>query len=177
MAKANSILFLLIGLKPDPIDGNLYGSHPFYLQTKYFEVGADHTTTLVTQDPDTLDSSKTYTSSSHGVYLRNAHGQEVLLRSDNVTWRTLGGSIDLFFFSGPTQPEVTSQYQEVIGLPVLQPYWGFGFHQCRWGYQNWSVTENVVNTYERFNIPLETIWNDIDYMNQYRDFDNDDVRF
>lgn len=161
----------------DPIDQNLYGSHPFYLQTSYYEIGDGNTTTLVTDNPDDLDSSKNYTSYTHGAYLRNAHGQEVLLRDANVTWRTLGGSIDLYFFSGPTQPEVTRQYLEVIGQPVLQPYWGFGFHQCRWGYQNWSVTEEVVNTYEQLGIPLETIWNDIDYMNQYRDFDNDDIRF
>jgi alpha-glucosidase len=160
----------------DPIDTNLYGSHPFYLQTKYFEVGDDNSTTLVTDHVNTTDSGN-YTSSTHGVYFRNAHGMEVLLQSRNVTWRTLGGSIDLYFFSGPTQPEVTQQYLNVIGLPVLQNYWGFGFHQCRWGYENWTVTEDVVNNYARFDIPLETIWNDIDYMFQYRDFDNDPVRF
>ena len=34
-----------------------------------------------------------------------------------------------------------------------------------------------MNSYEEFGIPLETIWNDIDYMKQYRDFDNDPIRF
>ncbi|EXJ87313.1 alpha-glucosidase [Capronia epimyces CBS 606.96] len=161
----------------DPIDYNLYGSHPFYLQTKYFEVGDHNRTTLVTEPLDTSNATSNYTSLSHGVYLRNAHGMEVLLRATNVTWRTLGGSLDLYFFSGPTQPDVTQQYLNVIGEPALQNYWGFGFHQCRWGYQNWSVTEDVVNNYERFAIPLEVIWNDIDYMNHYRDFDNDPIRF
>lgn len=161
----------------DPIDENLYGSHPFYLQTKYYELGDDNSTTLVTEEVDSGNMTGNYTSSTHGLYFRSAHAMEVLLRADNVTWRTLGGSIDLYFFSGPTQPEVTQQYLEVIGLPALQSYWGFGFHQCRWGYQNWSVTEDVVNTYRNFGIPLETIWNDIDYMNQYRDFENDHVNF
>ncbi|OAL39850.1 hypothetical protein AYO20_00762 [Fonsecaea nubica] len=161
----------------DPIDQNLYGSHPFYLQTKYFEVGSDNSTTLLTEQLDTTEATGNYTSFTHGVYFRNAHGMEVLLEANNVTWRTLGGSIDLYFFSGPTQPDVTSQYLNVIGMPMLQNYWGFGYHQCRWGYQNWTVTEAVVDSYERFGIPLETIWNDIDYMFQYRDFDNDPVRF
>ena len=31
-------------------------------------------------------------------------------------------------------------------------------HQCRWGYENWTVLENVVETYEKFGIPLEHIW-------------------
>lgn len=161
----------------DPIDENIYGSHPFYLQTKYFEVGADNSTNLVTEQLNTTNAESNYTSSTHGLYFRNAHGMEVLLRSTNVTWRTLGGSIDLYFFSGPTQPDITHQYLDVIGMPALQNYWGFGFHQCRWGYENWTVTEDVVNNYARFGIPLETIWNDIDYMFQYRDFDNDPIRF
>ncbi|KIX07926.1 uncharacterized protein Z518_02580 [Rhinocladiella mackenziei CBS 650.93] len=161
----------------DPIDRNLYGSHPFYLQTKYFEVEEGNSITLVTEQLNTTEATRNYTSSTHGVYFRNAHGMEVLLNPNNVTWRTLGGSIDLYFFSGPTQPDVTRQYLNVIGKPALQNYWGFGFHQCRWGYQNWSVTEGVVSNYEKFGIPLEVIWNDIDYMNQYRDFDNDPIRF
>ena len=113
----------------DPIDRNLYGSHPFYLQTRYYSSSGD----LVTESMNSTSSSANYTSYTNGVYFRNAHGMEVLMNPTNVTWRTLGGSIDLYFFSGPTQPEVTRQYLNVIGKPALQQYWGFGFHQCRWG--------------------------------------------
>jgi alpha-glucosidase len=155
----------------DPIDQNLYGSHPFYLDTRYF----DESGTVLTSNEKIPDAQ--YTSYSHGVYLRNAHGQEVLLRDKKITWRTIGGSIDLYFFSGSSQPEVTSQYLDVIGLPAMQQYFGFGFHQCRWGYENWTVVEAVVKTYEDFGIPLEVIWTDIDYMRSYRDFENDPIRF
>ncbi|KKY27734.1 putative alpha-glucosidase precursor [Phaeomoniella chlamydospora] len=156
----------------DPIDYNIYGSHPFYLDTRYYEVDSNGNEQLVTNDW-TADYDGEYRSYSHGVYLRNAHGQEILLRPSNVTWRMLGGSIDLFFFSGPSQPEVTSQYLKAVGLPAMQQYHTFGFHQCRWG----SELEDVVNNYAAFGIPLEHIWSDIDYMNQYRDFDNDANRY
>lgn len=59
----------------------------------------------------------------------------------------------------------------------MQQYWTFGYHQCRWGYANWSELQNVVDSFAKFSIPLETIWTDIDYMNQYRDFDNDQNTF
>jgi alpha-glucosidase len=157
----------------DPIDRNLYGSHPFYLNTRYYSSDGD----LLTESLNSSSEPGNYTSSTHGVYLRNAHGQEVLMNPTNITWRTLGGSIDLYFFSGPTQPDVTRQYLNVIGKPTMQQYWTFGFHQCRWGYANWSEVEAVVDAYENFGVPLETIWTDIDYMNQYRDFDNDQVRY
>ena len=161
----------------DPIDYNIYGSHPFYLDTRYYEQDASTgNLTLVTSNETASDVS--YVSYSHGVYLRNAHGQEILLKPENITWRTLGGSIDLYFFDGPSQPKVTANYQEAaVGLPAMQQYFSFGYHQCRWGYRNWTELSDVVANFRRFDIPLETIWTDIDYMNQYRDFDNDQIRF
>jgi len=100
----------------DPIDENIYGSHPFYLETKYSDLHPDNT--------ENEDLGK-HMSQSHGVYLRNAHAQEVLMHEKNITWRTLGGDIDLYFFSGPSQHEVTSQYLHQIGLPAMQQYWTF----------------------------------------------------
>jgi alpha-glucosidase len=81
-------------------------------------------------------------------------------------------------YAGPTQKDVTKAYQiSTVGLPAMQQYFTFGFHQCRWGYENWSMVEEVVDNFAKFGIPLENIWTDIDYMNQYRDFENDEVRF
>jgi alpha-glucosidase len=113
-------------------------------------------TLLTDEEPDP---SHQYISYSHGVFLRNAHGHEVLLRPENLTWRTLGGSIDLYFYAGSSQAEVTKSFQlSTIGLPAMQQYFAFGYHQCRWGYRNWSELADVVSSFERFEIPLETIW-------------------
>ena len=168
----------------DPIDYNIYGSHPFYLETRYFETKKSGKRDLFQRSASPGGSgghgggSSQYESASHGVYLRNTHGQEALLRADSLTWRTLGGSIDLFFFDGPTQPEVTKQYiTSAIGLPKLEPYWGFGYHQCRWGYTNWTNLREILDDFKAANIPLETIWTDIDYMDQYRDFTLDPHTF
>jgi Glycosyl hydrolases family 31 len=45
------------------------------------------------------------------------------------------------------------------------------------GYQNWTVLQSVVDTMREFNIPLENIWTDIDYMKEYRDFTNSPESF
>ncbi|KAF2681021.1 glycoside hydrolase family 31 protein [Lentithecium fluviatile CBS 122367] len=172
----------------DPIDRNIYGSHPFYLDTRYFE----KSNSTMAKRPVKMSeieergygyqgrgkSGSPYESYSHGVYLRNIHGQEVKLESESLTWRVLGGSIDLFFFGGPTPADVTKQFvMAAAGAPAMQNYWAFGYHQCRWGYRNWTETREVVETLRAFDIPMETIWLDIDYMDQYRDFTLDPVSF
>ncbi|THZ53111.1 putative alpha-glucosidase AgdA [Aureobasidium pullulans] len=132
-------------------DVNGHSTHPMYLETRYGNGS----------------------STSHGVYARNAHGQEWLLREDAVTYRTIGGSFDLYFLSGPDPKGVISQYQVgIINTPVMQSYWSLGFHQCRWGYLNWTNLRDVVELYAEQGIQLEGIMNDLDYLNLNRIFTN-----
>lgn len=169
----------------DALDENAYGSHPFYQETRYHR-----------HKPST----------AHGVYARNAHAQEWLMREDNLTFRAIGGSIDLYFLSGqrssesPAQQwsqqcrrkdhheqnpapassalEVFRQYQSgCVGLPTMQPFWSHGFMQCHWGWSAIDDLRNVVQRYEDANIPLEAIWTDIDVYDQYKVFTNDPQRF
>lgn len=141
----------------DPVDRNLYSDHPFYLDTRYFEI--NDTSGDITYVANATDATAKYTSYSHGVYLRNAHAQEILLLPTNITWRTLGGNIDLYFYAGPTQKKVTEAYQKsTIGLPAMQQYFSFGYHQCRWGYTGWKELQSVVDNFKKFSIPLDTIW-------------------
>jgi len=43
-----------------------------------------------------------------------------------VTFRTIGGILDIRIFIGPTPSDVINQYTNVIGRPMLPPYWGLG---------------------------------------------------
>ena len=140
----------------DVVNANLYGSHPVYLDTRYFAKNASGDLAYVA---DATDRDVRYVSYTHGVFFRNAHAQDILLRLDGITWRALGGSLDLYFYSGPSAEDVTKAYQHsAVGLPAMQQYWTLGFHQCRWGYQNWTRMQEVVDNFAKFEIPLETIW-------------------
>lgn len=134
-----------------PYDENLYGSHPFYMEVR--------------------------NGVTHGVLLLNSNGMQVSMQGTTLTYKIIGGVVDFYIFLGPNPEQVVKQYQEVIGLPYFPPYWGFGFHQCRWGYKNISETWDVALNYEKYGIPLDTMWNDIDYMNGYRDFTTDPVNY
>ena len=133
------------------IDVNGHSTHPMYLETRYANG----------------------TSRSHGVYARNAHGQDWIMQSDGLTYRAIGGSIDLYFISGPSAKEVIAQYHtQIIGTPYLQPYWTLGFMQVRWSYQNWTNLQEVVDLYAQAGIQLEMIANDLDYLEINKGFTN-----
>lgn len=140
----------------DVPSANLYGSHPLYLDTRYF---SQLPSGALTYTAHPTDRSAQYRSYTHGVYLRNVHAQEVLLRPSGLTWRAIGGTIDLYVYAGPSATDVIAAYQRsAAGLPAMQQYWTLGYHQCRWGYGNWTVLQGVVDGFERAGIPLETVW-------------------
>ncbi|KAK5167446.1 uncharacterized protein LTR77_007145 [Saxophila tyrrhenica] len=153
----------------DAMDSNSYSSHPFYQETRYH---ADKPST------------------AHGLYARNAHAQEWLMRERALTYRTIGGSIDLYFLSGqdasskkekaPSSSalETFRQYQAgCVGLPAMQQAYVLGFHQCHWGYSDIANLREVVANYSAADIPLESIWNDINVYDRTRIFTNDEKNF
>ena len=62
-----------------------------------------------------------------------------------LEYNTMGGIIDLYFMAGPSPTEVAKQYSEVAGTPAMMPYWGLGFHQCRYGYRDFYAVAEVVS--------------------------------
>ncbi|XP_017756803.1 PREDICTED: lysosomal alpha-glucosidase-like [Eufriesea mexicana] len=139
--------FTLFNRDQPPIENaNLYGSHPFYFIIE--------------------NSGK-----SHGVLFLNSNAMDVILQpSPAITFRTIGGIFDIYFFLGPTPADVIKQYSEIIGKPFLPPYWSLGFHLCRYGYGSLEKTKEVWNRTIIAEIPFDTQWNDLDYMDKNNDF-------
>eukprot|EP01039_Chlorochromonas_danica_P004765 gene4765-5225_t len=130
---------------------NLYGAFPFYLQM--------------------IDGK------AHGAMLMNSNGLDVTLLDSSVTFKAQGGIIDLYIFTGGSPLDVVNQYTSIVGRPTMMPYWSLGFHNCKYGYTSLQQVEEVVANYSAANIPLDTQWMDIDYMQNYRDFTFDSVNF
>ncbi|SMR62958.1 unnamed protein product [Zymoseptoria tritici ST99CH_3D1] len=127
-----------------PPGTNLYGNHPIYFDHR----GANGT---------------------HGVFLLSSSGMDVKINQSEtgeqyLEYNLMSGVLDLYFMAGPTPTEVSKQYAEIAGLPAMMPYWGFGLHQCRYGYRDYLGVAEVVANYSVAGIPLETMWTDIDYM-------------
>lgn len=74
-----------------------------------------------------------------------------------LTYRTVGGILDFYVFTGPTPAEVVQQYLDVIGLPYMPPYWGLGFHLCRWGYESADKMKAVIKRMRDYDFPYVSI--------------------
>ena len=61
-------------------------------------------------------------------------------------------------------------FLQVVGRPYMPPYWGLGFHLCRWGYGSLNGTMTVNDNMRRYGIPQDVQWNDIEYMESHLDF-------
>lgn len=132
---------------------NLYGSHPFLLGVDKNQQG-------------------------YGIFLHNSNAKEVVLQpTPAATFRALGGVLDFFVFVGPTISDVVKQLQHVVGKPAMPPFWGLGFHLCRFGYKSLNRTRYIMEMNIKAGVPLDTQWNDIDYMERSNDFTYDKERF
>ncbi|XP_039716533.1 maltase-glucoamylase isoform X1 [Pteropus medius] len=132
--------------QPPGYKKNSYGVHPYYLALE--EDG-----------------------SAHGVLLLNSNAMDVTFQpKPALTYRTTGGVLDFYVFLGPTPELVTQQYTELIGRPVMVPYWALGFQLCRYGYQNDSEIASLYDEMVAAQIPYDVQYSDIDYMERQLDF-------
>ena len=99
---------------------------------------------------------------------------DVNLTSSSLTYRVIGGILDFYFLLGPDPLTLTTQYTDMVGRPFMPPLWSMGWHQCKWGYTSANYTLSVVLNYTAADIPLDVIWNDIDWMRDYVAFTYND---
>nr|XP_025710613.1 putative maltase-glucoamylase-like protein FLJ16351 [Callorhinus ursinus] len=133
---------------------NLYGAHTFFLCLE-----------------DT-------SGSSFGVFLLNSNAMEVTLQpAPAITYRTIGGILDFYVFLGNTPEQVIQEYLELIGRPLLPPYWSLGFQLSRRNYGGINGLKEVVNRNLVAGIPYDVQYSDIDYMDGNKDFTIDQQAF
>ena len=114
---------------------NLYGTHPFYMS--------------IERDGQAF-----------GVFIFNSNAQDYKFdefENDQsiVTYRTIGGILDIFIFAGPRPEDVIRQYQSVIGFPFMPPYWALGFQLCRYGYDTLENMRAAMRRTLKANIPID----------------------
>ncbi|PCD22025.1 hypothetical protein AU210_015827 [Fusarium oxysporum f. sp. radicis-cucumerinum] len=81
----------------------------------------------------------------------------------NTHWISEAGLLDVFVFLGPTPKDVLKNYVALTGATALPQEFSIGYHQCRWNYISDDDVKDVDHGMDRFKIPYDVIWLDIEY--------------
>ena len=76
----------------------------------------------------------------------------------------------LYVIEGDSAYDIVKQFRKMIGRSYIPPKFAFGFGQSRWGYKTREDFLKVAEGYQKNDIPIDMIYMDIDYMQDYKDF-------
>ncbi len=86
-------------------------------------------------------------------------------------------NLDVYVITGESEKDIVKQFRKLIGRSYIAPKWAFGYGQSRWGYKDEADLREVAAEYRKREIPLDSIYMDIDYMERYKDFTIDEEAF
>ena len=96
---------------------------------------------------------------------------------DKTVITVLSTDLDVYLITGETEVEIVKQFREIIGKSYVPPFWAFGYQQSCWGYINKKDIQKVEENYHKNDLPLDCIYLDIDYMDNFKDFTINEERF
>jgi len=92
-------------------------------------------------------------------------------------WFSESGVMDLFIFMGPSPKDVLSSYSALTGTTQLPQEFSIAYHQCRWNYVTDQDEMDVDRKFDKFKIPYDVIWLDIEYTDGKKYFTWDPLTF
>ncbi|ODM92921.1 Neutral alpha-glucosidase AB [Orchesella cincta] len=98
-------------------------------------------------------------------------------KEGRTRWMSESGIIDTFFFMGPKPADVIRQYGKLTGTTPLPQMWAIGSHQCRWNYNDEDDLLSVDANFDKYDIPYDSIWLDIEYTDGKKYFTWDHHKF
>lgn len=89
---------------------------------------------------------------------------------DELRIHFAGGQYTEYIFAGPQMPDILARYTHLTGRMAIPPMWALGYHQCRWKKYTQAAIEQLAQRHRDHQIPCDTLWLDIEYMDGYRVF-------
>ncbi|XP_055374971.1 neutral alpha-glucosidase AB [Condylostylus longicornis] len=87
------------------------------------------------------------------------------------------GIIDAFILLGPSPLDAFKQYTDLTGVANLPQLFALAYHQCRWNYNDEQDVETVSAKFDEHDIPMDTMWLDIEYTDGKKYFTWDAHKF
>lgn len=90
--------------------------------------------------------------------------------SDQLVISCERADLDIYVIEGESLKDIVKQFRKLIGRSYIPPKFAFGFGQSRWGYKDREDFVQVAENYRKNHLPIDMIYMDIDYMDEYKDF-------
>ena len=98
-------------------------------------------------------------------------------KNTHTHWFSESGRIDLFVFLGPSPNDISKTYGELTGYTQLPQQFAIGYHQCRWNYVTDEDVKEVNAKFDKYQIPYDVIWLDLEYTDDRKYFTWDSLTF
>lgn len=85
--------------------------------------------------------------------------------------------VTLYVIEGENAYDIVKQFRKLIGQSYIPPKFAFGYAQSRWGYKTKQDYREVAREYRKNHIPIDMIYMDIDYMQDFKDFTLNEQNF
>jgi len=96
---------------------------------------------------------------------------------DKIEVTVHGKDFRLYVIESSDKTGIVSNYLKAIGPSFLPPRWAFGFQQSRWSYPDAEAINDIADKFIESDIPCDTIYMDIDYMEDFKNFTVNEERF
>lgn len=87
------------------------------------------------------------------------------------------GIVDTFILMGPQPIDTFKQYTDLTGSAPLPQIFAIAYHQCRWNYNDQDDVSTVSAKFDEYDIPMDTMWLDIEYTDGKKYFTWDHHKF
>ena len=97
-----------------------------------------------------------------GIYFRQSTAMSPVLRyyedKSVLSFISLGGALDIYFFVHGSPKEMIQQYHNTIGSKFnLPPFWALGWHEASAYFKDTKSVTDIVQKYIDNNLPLDAI--------------------
>lgn len=80
------------------------------------------------------------------------------------------GEYNLYIINGESERQIAKSFRKLIGQSYVPPKWAFGYQQSRWSYKDDTEIRELAKTFRDKDIPIDCIYLDIDYMEDFKNF-------
>ncbi len=117
---------------------------------------------------------------NYGIFFDNTYRSTFNFGASNDRYSSFGadgGEMNYYFIYSSTIRQILTHYTNLTGQINIPPIWALGFQQCRWSYFPDTEVLSMAQTFREKKIPLDVMYLDIHYMDAYKVFTWNPVRF